>query len=149
MASAPLTIHPSNPPDIGDLLIVDHAEKIESDDQMNQLKGNPMFVSGLLLKPVLQPVIHRSTRNEITFAVPLALGPGQAAPPATLGLVSDGQVLATISLGALGIADATGRLFAVGRMPLEHVPAGKYQMQLTIGVGSNARIRTAGLTIVD
>ena len=148
VASAPLTIHPSNP-DIGDLLIVDHAEKIESDDQVNQVKGNPLFVSGLLLKPVLQPVIHRSTRNEITFAVPLALGPGQAAPPATLGLVSDGQVLATISLGALGIADATGRLFAVGRMPLEHVPAGKYQMQLTIGIGSNARTRMAGLTIVD
>jgi hypothetical protein len=108
-----------------------------------------MFVSGLLLKPVLQPVIHRSTRNEITFAVALSLEPNQLAPLATLGLVADGQVIATKALGALGTADASGRLFAVGRMPLEQVPAGKYEMQLTIGTGSSVRTRRAGVTIVD
>jgi hypothetical protein len=149
VASAPLTIYPPTAPAIGDLLIVDHAEKIESDDQTNQVKGNPMVVGGMLLKPVLRPVIHRSQREEITFAVPLSLEPNQAAPVATLGLVADGQVIATIPLGTLGTADASGRLFAVGRMPLEHVPAGKYQLQLTIGTGPGAPTRTASLTIVD
>jgi len=68
---------------------------------------------------------------------------------ATLGLVADGQVIATKALGALGIADVTGRLFAVGRMPLAQVPAGKYQLQLTIGTGPDQRTRMAPLTIVD
>jgi hypothetical protein len=149
VVSAPLTVHPATPPTIGNLLIIDHAEKIESDDQANQVKGNPMVVGGLLLKPVLLPVIHRSQREEITFAVPLSLEPNQLAPQATLGLVSDGQVIATKSLGALGIADASGRLFAVGRMPLAQVPAGKYQLQLTIGDGPSARTRMTPLTIVD
>jgi hypothetical protein len=149
VATAPLTIHPTTPPAIGNLLIIDHAEKIESDEQAEQVKGNPMVVGGLLLKPVLRPVIHRSQRQEITFAVPLWLEPNQLAPLATLGLVADGQVIATKSLGALGTADESGRLFAVGRMPLEHVPAGKYQLQLTIGTGPDARTRMAPLTIVD
>jgi hypothetical protein len=121
------------PPAVGNLLIIDHAEKIESDELANQVKGNPMVVGGMLLKPVLRPVIHRSEREEITFAVPLSLEPNQLAPLATLGLVADGQVIATKALGALGIADASGRLFAVGRMPLAQVPAGTYQLQLTIG----------------
>jgi VWFA-related protein len=149
VASAPLTIHPATPPAIGNLLIIDHAEKIESDELANQVKGNPMVVGGMLLKPVLQPVIHRSQREEITFAVSLSLEPNQLAPLATLGLVADGQVIATKALGALGIADASGRLFAVGRMPLAQVPAGKYQLQLTIGTGPDTRTRMAPLTIVD
>ena len=149
VASAPLTIHPATVPAIGNLLIIDHAEKIESDELANQVKGNPMVVGGMLLKPVLQPVIHRSEREEITFAVPLSLEPNQLAPMATLGLVADGQVIATKALGALGIADVTGRLFAVGRMPLAQVPAGKYQLQLTIGTGPDKRTRMAPLTIVD
>jgi VWFA-related protein len=149
VASAPLTVHPATSPAVGNLLIIDHAEKIESDELANQVKGNPMVVGGMLLKPVLQPVIHRSEREEITFAVPLSLEPNQLAPLATLGLVADGQVIATKTLGALGIADATGRLFAVGRMPLAQVPAGKYQLQLTIGTGPDARTRMAPLTIVD
>jgi hypothetical protein len=149
VASAPLTIHPATVPAIGNLLIIDHAEKIESDELANQVKGNPMVVGGMLLKPVLQPVIHRSEREEITFAVPLSLEPNQLAPMATLGLVADGQVIATKALGALGIADVTGRLFAVGRMPLAQVPAGKYQLQLTIGTGPDQRTRMAPLTIVD
>jgi VWFA-related protein len=149
VASAPLTIHPATAPAIGNLLIIDHAEKIESDELANQVKGNPMVVGGMLLKPVLQPVIHRSQREEITFAVPLSLEPNQLAPLATLGLVADGQVIATKALGALGIADASGRLFAVGRMPLAEVPAGKYQLQLTIGTGPGQRTRMAPLTIVD
>ena len=149
VASAPLTIHPATTPAVGNLLIIDHAEKIESDELANQVKGNPMVVGGLLLKPVLRPVIHRSEREEITFAVPLSLEPNQLAPQATLGLVSDGQVIATKSLGAPGIADASGRLFAVGRMPLAQVPAGKYQLQLTIGDGPSARTRMTPLTIVD
>jgi hypothetical protein len=149
VASAPLTIHPATPPALGNLLIIDHAEKIDSDELANQLKGNPMVVGGMLLKPVLRPVIHRSEREEITFAVPLSLEPNQLAPVATLGLVADGQVIATKVLGALGTADATGRLFAVGRMPLAQVPAGKYQLQLTIGTGPDARTRMTGVTIVD
>jgi VWFA-related protein len=149
VASAPLTIHPATVPAIGNLLIIDHAEKIESDELANQVKGNPMVVGGMLLKPVLQPVIHRSEREEITFAVPLSLAPNQLAPLATLGLVADGQVIATKALGALGIADASGRLIAVGRMPLAQVPAGKYQLQLTIGTGPDARTRMAPLTIVE
>ena len=149
VASAPLTIHPAAPPAVGNLLIIDHAEKIESDELANQVKGNPMVVGGMLLKPVLRPVIHRSEREEITFAVPLSLEPNQLAPLATLGLVADGQVIATKALGALGIADASGRLFAVGRMPLAQVPVGTYQLQLTIGTGPDARTRMAPLTIVD
>ncbi len=149
VASAPLTIHPATPPAVGNLLIIDHAEKIDSEELANQVKGNPMVVGGMLLKPVLRPVIHRREREEITFAVPLSLEPNQLAPLATLGLVADGQVIATKALGALGIADASGRLFAVGRMPLAQVPAGNYQLQLTIGTGPEARTRMTPLTIVD
>lgn len=149
VATAPLTIHPATSPEIGNLLIIDHAEKIETDEQVEQVKGNPMVVEGMLLKPVLRPTFRRSERQEITFAVPLSLEPNQLAPLATLGLVADGQVIATKALGALGTADDTGRLFAVGRMPLEHVPAGKYQLQLTIGTGADTRTRMTPLTIVD
>lgn len=144
VSSAPLTIYPAATPAIGDLLIIDHAEKIEPD----QANGNPLVVGGLLLKPVLAPTIRRSSRTDINFAVPLALDPGQIAPPAKLGLVVNGQVVSTIALD-LGPADANGRLFAVGRIPLSDVPPGSYQLQITIGAGSNARTRTTRLTVVE
>jgi hypothetical protein len=144
VSSAPLTIYPAATPAIGDLLIIDHAEKVEPD----QANGNPLVVGGLLLKPVLAPTIRRSSRTEINFAVPLALDPGQIAPPAKLGLVVNGQVVSTIALD-LGPADGNGRLFAVGRIPLSGVPPGSYQLQITIGAGSNARTRTTRLTVVE
>jgi VWFA-related protein len=149
VATAPLTIHPVSTPAIGNLLIIDHAEKIDSPELAEQVKGNPLVASGMLLKPMLRPVIRRSQRDEITFAIPLSLEPNQLAPQATLGLVANGQVIATKALGALGIADSTGRLVAVGRMPLAQVPAGQYQLQLTIGTGPEMRTRMTPLTIVD
>ena len=49
----------------------------------------------------------------------------------------------------IDLVPTDARLFAVGRMPLAQVPAGKYQLQLTIGTGPDQRTRMAPLTIVD
>ena len=58
---------------------------------------------------------------------------------------------AAIGLGFdLAIREHTnGRATLDDFMPLAQVPAGKYQLQLTIGTGPDQRTRMAPLTIVD
>jgi hypothetical protein len=60
----------------------------------------------------------------------------------------EGETLASVSL-PLGKAEESGRLLAIGRVPLAKIPPGKYRLQITIGSGIDARIRTAPLTVVD
>jgi hypothetical protein len=40
-------------------------------------------------------------------------------------------------------------VLAIGHVPLDKVPAGKYELQVTIGAGNDVQMRHAPLTIVE
>ena len=135
-------------PVVGDLMIVKRAEKLPQGQPEDP--GNPLITTDhILLHPEYDAGVNRGLQADVNFIVPLVLAPQTAAPPSTLGwLSSKGETLVTVSL-PLGTADASGRLLAIGRVPLAKIPPGKYRLQVTVGAGLDARIRTAALTVVD
>jgi hypothetical protein len=135
-------------PVVGDLMIVQRAEKLPQERPEDA--GNPLITKDhILLHPEYDAGVNRGLQPEVSFILPLVLAPQTAPPPSTLGLLSSkGETLVTVAL-PLGTADASGRLLAIGRVPLAKIPPGKYRLQVTVGAGVDARIRTASLTVVD
>jgi VWFA-related protein len=147
VVSQPLTIPPPTKTMVGDLLVIDHAEKLTPDQIASS--PNPLISDGLLIKPTLTPTISKHERPDLAFALPLSLAPNESAPPAKLALLSrSGDALATIAL-SLGMSDADGRVLAIGHVPLDKVPVGHYELQVTVGVGDSAQVRRAPLTVVE
>jgi hypothetical protein len=132
---------------VGDLLVIDHAERMTPEQIASS--ANPLISDGLLIKPTLTLKIAKHERPDIAFALPLALSPNEAAPPAKLVLLSkSGEALAAVAL-SLGTADASGRVLAIGHVPLDKVPPGSYDLQVTVGSGADQHVRRATLTVVD
>jgi hypothetical protein len=143
----PLVIPEPHVPMVGDLMIVDHAERLPPD--LADASTNPLVVNGLLLRPSADAKVHRGVQATANFALPLAVAPGAPAPPIVLALLAgDGAVLASVALPA-AVPEASGRLLAVGRMPHDKIPVGAYQLQVTVGTGQDARVRKAALTVVE
>jgi VWFA-related protein len=147
VVSQPLTIPPATRTMVGDLLVIDHAERMTPDQIANS--PNPLISDGLLIKPTLTPKIVKRNRPDLDFALPLALSPNESAPPAKLALLSkSGGSLATIAL-SLGMADGDGRVLAIGHVPLDKVPPGSYLLQVTVGAGDDAQVRRTALIVVE
>jgi VWFA-related protein len=137
-----LTIPVATRPVVGDLILVDHAEKVDGDSA----PGNPLVANDLMLIPAFQPTVHKSERKEVNFAISLLLEPGAPLPEAGLALVFEGTPISSVPLPLLP-PDAEGRLLAVGRVPIGSIPAGRYDLQVTLGTGEHAQRRKAALTI--
>jgi len=135
-------------PVVGDLMIIKRADKLAPDQPVDP--GNPLISKDrMLLYPEYDAGVNRGLQPDVNFVVPMVLPPGTAPPEASLSLLtSKGETLASVSL-PLGKAEDSGRLLAIGRVPLAKIPPGKYRLQITIGSGIDARIRTAPLTVVD
>jgi hypothetical protein len=127
--------------------VIDHAERMTPEQIASS--PNPLISDGLLIKPTLTLKIVKRERPDLAFALPLVLSPNESAPPARLALLSkSGEALAAVAL-SLGSADADGRVLAIGHVPLDKVPAGSYELQVTVGVGGAAQVRRAALTVVE
>jgi hypothetical protein len=134
-------------PMLGDLLIIDHAERLNAEQAAES--SNPLIAGGLLIKPIVRPTVAKHERPDLAFALPMALGANQSAPPIRLSLLSaSGQSLAAVSLPP-ATADAQGRLLAIGKVPLANVPPGAYVLQVTVGDAPDAPSRTAALSVVE
>ena len=140
-----LHIPPPSRPVVGDLMLVDHAEKLENGEA---IVGNPLVANQLALVPTYRPTLSRQERTEVNFAVSLLLEPGAPLPFAKLTLNDAGAPLSSIAL-PLHPPDPDGRLLAVGRIPIASIPAGHYELELTIGSGASAQTRRAELTLTD
>jgi hypothetical protein len=146
VTTMPFEIPPPTMPIVGDLMVVDRAEKLPPDKAIDP--ANPFVRDGVLLHPAIDAGVNRGLQPEITFLLPIVLAAGEPAPPAELALLSDkGNVLATISL-PMRAPDPDGGLMTIGRIPLARVPPGKYQLQVSIGA-THPRVRTTWLTVVD
>ena len=126
------------------LVLVKRAEKVPEKDRR---ADNPLLVNDLLLYPNLGEAIARSTK-EVGFYFAAYPREGAAPLDGSLELVQDEKVIAQIPM-ALGRADAAGRIQQLGRLPIDQLPSGTYELRAVVRQGETQVSRSTTLRIID
>lgn len=133
-------------PVVGSLFLVGRVEKLDPADKA--AASHPLASQGVLLYPLLGDPISKKAQAEIAFAVPMVLDPAAPAPTATLELLQNGQSLAQLPL-PVDKPEANGRLLQVSRLPSAAIPAGAYELRVTITGATGKTARSTTLTVVE
>jgi VWFA-related protein len=132
-------------PVVGDLLVVDHAEKAPADDPA--MKRHPLVWNGMLLYPSLGLPVSKAARRELMFFLPMIVDRGEPPPSTTIELLRGGRSLGTIDVPAG--ASKGDSLRRVGTMPIDKLPPGVYELRATVTAGDRTVSRTAVFTLVQ
>ena len=131
-------------PVVGDLVIIDHAEKVPTDDPA--MKRHPLVWNGLLLYPSLGLPISKGARNELTFFLPMLVDSGESVPSTRIELLHGGRSWGTIELPTAQVDKDSLR--QVGQLPIDKLPPGVYELKATITAGDRTIARTAVFTVI-
>lgn len=131
-------------PVVGDLVIIDHAEKVPTDDPA--MTRHPLVWNGLLLYPSLGLPISKGARNELTFFLPMLVDSGESVPSTRIELLHGGRSWGTIELPTAPVDKDSLR--QVGQLPIDKLPPGVYELKATITAGDRTIARTAVFTVI-
>jgi VWFA-related protein len=107
---------------------------------------NPLYFGEVLLYPNLGQPLSKATDKELAFGV--SIYDGKSGPlEATLQLVRLGQPVATVPL-TLGAPDSTGRINQIGKLPLDPLEPGAYELRVTVSGGGQRVTRSVPFTVV-
>jgi hypothetical protein len=125
------------------LVLVKRAEKVPEQDRR---ADHPLLVNDVILYPNLgEPVSKSAKEVGFYFAAYPAAG---AAPEAAIELLRDGKPVAQIPV-PLAAADRTGRIQQTGRLPIEQLPPGTYDLRAIVKQGTARVSRSTMLRIVE
>jgi hypothetical protein len=123
--------------------IIRTAEKAPANAQA----GNPFQVGDLLLYPNLGEAVHKEASKQLPFFFTVYLPSGsQTAPKLMIELRQQGKSLAQIPV-ELSAPDAAGRIQYVAGLPLENIPAGEYELKVTVADGTNTLTRSGFFSV--
>ena len=125
------------------LVIVKRSEKVGADEP----KTGPLFVKDVLLYPNLGEDISKG-HKEVGFFFTVYPGAAGTKPEAVLELIQNGQPLAQVPL-PLDAPDASGRIQQVGRLPIDALAPGTYELRAIVKQGSEQVFRSATLHIAS
>jgi VWFA-related protein len=126
------------------LIVSGRAEKVAERDRR---ADNPLLVNDVLVYPNLGDPISKKAK-EIGFFVTVYPARGGAAPEAVLDLLNNGKALAQVPL-PLAAADASGRIQQTGRLPIDQLAPGTYELQMLVKQGTAQVVRTTTFRIVE
>ena len=96
--------------------------------------NNPLYFGEVLLYPNLGQPLSKAIDKELAFG--FTAYDGKSGPlEATLQLVRSGQPVATVPL-TLAAPDASGRINQIGKLPLDPLEPGAYELRVTVTAGS-------------
>jgi hypothetical protein len=129
---------------ISSLVLVKRAERVSEGDRR---ADNPFLVKDLVLYPNLGDPIKKASKEAVFyFAVyPASSGP---APESRIELLRNGQLVARLPMPA-GEADASGRMQQLGRLPIDQLEAGTYDLRAVVRQGNEQVARSTILRIVE
>ena len=125
------------------LVIVKRSEKVGADEP----RTGPLFVKDVLLYPNLGEDISKGNK-EVGFFFTVYPGAAGTRPEAVLELIQNGQPLAQVPL-PLDAPDAAGRIQQVGRLPVDALAPGTYELRAIVKQGSEQVFRSATLHIAS
>ena len=126
------------------LVLVKSSEKVDAKDRR---PSNPLLINDTLLYPNLGENVSKAAKEVgFYFAVyPAKSGP---APEAALQLLEDGKVAAELPM-QLNAADKAGRIQQVGRLPIDRLAPGTYELRVVVKQGPQQLVRSATLRIAE
>jgi len=126
------------------LVIVKRGEKVPDKDRR---ADNPLLVNDVILYPNLGEPISKAAK-ELGFyfaAYPIKGGPS---PESAIELLQDDKPVAHLPM-PLAAADASGRIQQVGRLPLDQIAPGTYELRAIVKQGTQQIFRSTMLRIVE
>jgi hypothetical protein len=129
---------------LSDVTFLSRAEKVTVTDEN---KGNPFLIGNMIASPNLGEPISKS-QKQVPFFFTVYMPAGAAKPKLTIELNQGGRALAQIP-GELRDGDATGRSQYFAALPLAQIPAGAYELKVTISGEGTSLSRSRSFTLVE
>ena len=131
-------------PIVGDLILV---ARTESAPKGKSTAANPLAWKGQLFYPLFGDPISKSRQHNLSFALPMVVDTRGPAPTAVLRLLARNQLLVESPL-TLGPTGKDGRLVALGHLPIDSLPPGSYDLQVTVSEGEQREIRSSEFSVI-
>jgi hypothetical protein len=129
---------------VGDLIVASRVEAVPADQP--GAAQHPLVWQGRLYTPSLGEPVSTATRTELTVALPMVVA---GAPfGAVLELRRGGETRKTVSL-AVGQPAPGGRLMLVGRLLIDDLSAGEYELRVIVTQAATTTTRTGTITLVE
>ena len=126
------------------LVLVKRAEKVPEADRR---ADNPLLVKDVILYPNLGEPVNKSAK-EVGFYFAAYPAAGGTAPEASIELLQDGKPVARVPI-PLAAADRLGRIQQAGRLPIEQLSPGTYELRAVVKQGEAQIFRSTMLRIVE
>ena len=130
---------------VGDVILVGRTEAAPKDKAVDT---NPLAWKGQLLYPRLGAPVSRARDRDVSFALPMVVPRGGAAPTAVLRLLAGTNRLAEMPFD-VGAPAKDGRLVGLGHLPIAALPPGVYDLQIVVSAGQEQVIRSAEFMVID
>jgi VWFA-related protein len=128
---------------VSSLILTGRVEKVP---EQGRRKDNPLTVDDVLIYPNLgDPVSKGAKELGFYFSVYPARG---ASAEATLDLLSNGKPIGQLPL-TLASPDATGRIQQTGRLPIDQLAPGTYELQIVVKQGTTHVVRNATFRLME
>ena len=128
--------------ELSSLVIVGRTERVSGTEVKT---GAPLYYGDVLMYPNLGDPVSRATDKELSFYVSLYPAVGHPVKQVMLELLHNGQRVANgpLTLGKI----LENRIQHVGRLPLDGVPPGTYELKVTASDDQTERTRSTFFTV--
>ena len=126
------------------LVVVRAAETVPDKDRR---ADNPMLVNGVALSPNLGDAVSKASK-ELPFYFAIYPAKDGRGPDVTIELLQNGKPVTQLPM-PVPPADANGRVQQLGRLPLDTLAPGTYELRAIVKQGDQQLTRSTLLRIVD
>jgi VWFA-related protein len=129
---------------LSSLVLVKRGDRMPEQDRR---AGNPLLVNDVALSPNLGDPVSRASR-EVGFYFVIYPAEGGAGPNAAIQILQDGKPVAQLPM-PVAQADASGRIQQLGRLPIDQLTPGTYELRAIVKQGDEQVMRSMMLRIVE
>jgi VWFA-related protein len=126
------------------LVLVKRGEKVPEKDRR---AANPLMVNDVVLYPNLGESVSKASK-ELGFYFAVYPVQGGPVPQSAIELLLNDTLVAQVPL-PLPAPDASGRIQEVGRLPLDKIAPGLYEVRVIVQQGSTQLSRSTMLHVID
>jgi VWFA-related protein len=126
------------------LVLVKRGEKVPEKDRR---ADNPLLVNGVVLYPNLGAAVSKAAK-EVGFYFAVYPAADKGSPESTLELLQNGSPVARQPM-PLPAADGSGRIQQLGRLPLDQLAPGTYELRAVVKQGDEQVVGSTFLRITN